>query len=373
MKKIGILTFHLSRNYGSVLQAYALKNELERICNTNCNLINYQPAGQKAAFRIIKKCTSMRAFVSNCYNLLFFFPLHKREKKFQDFVINFLNPIPSGVIGENALPLECNKYNVVVVGSDQIWSYKKAVVDSNLSYFLNFDGNYKRIAYAPSFGILETVESKDLLISLIKRFDFVSVRENNANDFLIENGIASHHVIDPTFFLSKDEWKNLIEDEPIIKGKYIFYYSIGCSTYSIKCTQKLAKALKLPVVNPLTNPRECFSGFKEYRSAGPLDFLNLIYYADFVCTESFHGLAFSLIFRKKFAAIFSKDKNGQLIKEARKYSLLEKLGALGNIFTIDIDVNSFLSSIYKDNYSEKIDCFKKESTKLLVTALDESL
>ena len=369
--RIGILTFHLSRNYGSVLQAYALKKELERISTINCDIINYQPSGQKAAFKIIRKCTSLRTFIADCYNIFYFLPLYKKEKKFQSFVLNLLAPTPSYVINEDSLPLECNKYDIIVVGSDQIWSYKKAVVDSNLSYFLNFSGNYKRIAYAPSFGVLETIENKDLIISLIKRFDFVSIREKNGNDFLIENGIKSYHVIDPTFFLSQDEWKKLIGNKPIIKGKYIFYYSIGCSSYSIKCTQKVAKVLNLPVVNPLTNPRECFSGFKSFRSMGPLEFLNLLYYADFVCTESFHGLAFSLIFNKKFAAIFSKDKKGNLIKEARKYSLLERLDALENIFTLDIDVRNFLSDIYENDHSEKIECFKTESTKLLEMALNK--
>lgn len=39
MKKIGIITFHRAKNYGAVLQAYALQHTLEQL-GSNCEIVD---------------------------------------------------------------------------------------------------------------------------------------------------------------------------------------------------------------------------------------------------------------------------------------------------------------------------------------------
>ena len=41
MKKIGIITFHRAKNYGAVLQAYALQHTLEQL-GSNCEIVDYK-------------------------------------------------------------------------------------------------------------------------------------------------------------------------------------------------------------------------------------------------------------------------------------------------------------------------------------------
>ena len=41
MKKIGIITFHRAKNYGAVLQAYALQHTLEQL-GSDCEIVDYK-------------------------------------------------------------------------------------------------------------------------------------------------------------------------------------------------------------------------------------------------------------------------------------------------------------------------------------------
>ena len=52
MKKTGILTFHAAYNFGSNLQAYALKNIITNL-GYDCEIINYRPELQKAMYSIV--------------------------------------------------------------------------------------------------------------------------------------------------------------------------------------------------------------------------------------------------------------------------------------------------------------------------------
>jgi hypothetical protein len=61
--------------------------------------------------------------------------------------------------------------------------------------------------------------------------------------------------------------------------------------------------------------------FKKYQCASPEQFVGLIKYADFVITTSFHGVAFSVLFKRPFYAVRLNDGN-----ESRIESLLDSLG-----------------------------------------------
>ena len=68
----------------------------------------------------------------------------------------------------------------------------------------------------------------------------------------------------------------------------------------------------------IVNPR------REVRSvhdAGPLEFMDLIRNARFVCTSSFHTMAFAIHFHKDFYVV--RHSNG---RNTRMQSLLEQLG-----------------------------------------------
>ena len=104
--------------------------------------------------------------------------------------------------------------------------------------------------------------------------------------------------LDPTLLLHKEDWKKKI-DEPLVKEKYLLIYSFGMTDemYQTVCRISAEKKIK-PIM--LTNSIRLYKNIKKAVGVGPLEFLNLFYYADFVLTNSFHGMAFSINFNKDF-------------------------------------------------------------------------
>lgn len=56
--------------------------------------------------------------------------------------------------------------------------------------------------------------------------------------------------------------------------------------------------------------------------AGPAEFLGWLKNASFICTNSFHGMAFSLIYRKDFLSVAHRSTN------SRSHSLLQQCGLI---------------------------------------------
>ena len=110
---------------------------------------------------------------------------------------------------------QTNQFDAIIVGSDQVW---RPLYNSNIEdYFIGFDeyGDFKRIAYAASFGISSwefDVNQTQKCSSLLKKFNAVSVREFSGAD-LCSNyfNVRAKVVLDPTLLLNKYDYIHLID------------------------------------------------------------------------------------------------------------------------------------------------------------------
>ena len=68
-KKVGILTFHRAKNYGSVLQAYALQKYLADKLGIENELIDYIPSGQEEFYKLFVPITNIRNLIGNILKL----------------------------------------------------------------------------------------------------------------------------------------------------------------------------------------------------------------------------------------------------------------------------------------------------------------
>ncbi len=90
MKKIGILTFHESNNYGAVLQAFALRKTTENLANLPVEIINYKPnflPKPKPNFPMFKIDTKYCRELAKYFwqYFLFFLPISQRKiEKFSE-------------------------------------------------------------------------------------------------------------------------------------------------------------------------------------------------------------------------------------------------------------------------------------------------
>lgn len=214
--------------------------------------------------------------------------------------------------------------DVLITGSDQIWSYPDP------GYFLNFGPkDTLRIAYAPSFGGIKTDNAlrKAQYRNLIKRLDVLTVRESGGVDLCRSLGFnQAEQVPDPSFLLTPDHYRN-IEVSEQDNNDYIFLYLLGNPIdISIDAIFKWAEGHNLKVKYVGAQGRDD-SYPKLYPNVD--EWIGLIDNAKYVITNSFHGMAISIIFNKKFLVIpvsssFSR-MNGRITDTLTHLSLTNRV------------------------------------------------
>lgn len=356
MNKIGIMTFHKSINYGSVLQAYALQQAVNKL-GFSSEVIDYEPDNYKylyGYFRIPKNSTNIKHDIINLRNLPL---LMRRRKKFAEFRNTSLKMSSKQYKFGNKMDDLDNDYNFVICGSDQIWNPKAK--DSDVNYFLPNSLNIKKISYAVSLndGGASEFDDAQQYKKYLMDFDALSVREQSGKTELekfLENKKTVEVVLDPSL-LHKKETYYPICSERIIKQPYIFFYSVNHNKSTIEAVNILSKRLNLPVYYLYTNTstRRTYKTYPEFEymkhDVAPQDFISLIRYADFVITDSFHGTAFSIAFEKKFYSIGKTDSEGKKIRDERICNILASLGIEDRFITqTDAESVDFADIDYKD-------------------------
>lgn len=325
---IGIVTFHGSHNHGSMLQAYATQQAISSL-GYSCEIINFRMQSQKEYYALYQtKYGKMRFFRG-----LLLAPIHYTRKKcaskFEEFLSTMYTLSGEELQTYKDLEKICDKYDIYLSGSDQIWSghipeFKESKVDYTGVYFLDFVAPDKRkISYASSTGTatLEELEQKK---SLLEQYSFISVRESSGAACL--NKFLDSHVSvmpDPTLLLSGEQWREIERKKPLVNGKYIFLYTLGGIRPGLMWARYLTKlgckfGLKVVCVAPFFPI--AFPGVTCLVNVGPKDFINLIDNAELIITDSFHGTAFSINLEKPFYSLSLPQR-----KDERKINLMNQL------------------------------------------------
>lgn len=292
MNKVLIVTLQ-GDNFGNRLQNYALQTVIEKLGYEADTLtvkrIALQP-DQKVK-NVIKKILAafgLKRFIRNI-------SVRARRKSCRCFSIshihNYLFVPQHKLNGYNF-----KQYNAVVTGSDQVWHNWNSIPNELSYYYLEFIDQNKRIAYAPSFGFTEFPE-KD--IEIHKRgllgMKSLSCREKEGCDLIKSlTGRNALKVLDPTLLLRKEEWED-VEEKPKfnVPEQYLLQYMLGSVSNDFhEEIQEISKRRNLSIIN--INDKN--NG--ERYGISPAEFIWLIHHADTVCTDSFHGTVFSIIFER---------------------------------------------------------------------------
>lgn len=314
--KIGILTFNRALNYGAVWQCYALKQTCESLGHV-VETIDYNPFGHYTVRG------ALRHSPSSAYRLL------KMMYQFNRFVNNYLNPT---IHTESHDWIKQNppQDDIYIVGSDQVWA-NEIVGDYLNSYLLDFSpARVKRIAYAASTaGNMLCVDEQQL--RELKKFSAISVREKHSiSDIQEKVDISIVDVCDPSLLLKQEDYEPL-EQKPIWLPKhYLAYFNLAGDPFCENSAHKLGDQLDLPIVNVAGKYKKWAK--RNYIAPTPEQWLYIMHHADFICTNSFHGVAFSIIFRRPF--IYCEAKNiGHSQKINRIQNLLEQTHLLDRYIT----------------------------------------
>lgn len=350
MEKVGILTFHRAVNYGAALQAYALQKTIIQL-GYECEVIDYVTAEHEKRYDI-SNINPLEKIWYPKYNEM-------RHKKFQEFVESKLCTSGSTLHLKKEVEKVIGNYDIVIVGSDQIWN--PDCIRKNIAtdiYFLNLNNVNYKIAYAPSIGDNSTKQLKKYL-EFIKDFDYIWMREQTVADELsLELGREINSILDPVFLLNKEEWFQLARKK--YTGKpYLFYYEVREDDYSFQIAYEIAKREKLKIVTIGYHQRFFGKDVINCCDAGPIDFLNIIRNATMVVTTSFHGSALALIMEKPLLAIKQKEKDYRLI------DVLKLFGMESQYIDKHVDVDSVEckrvsdDTVHKERRKEAIDCLRE--------------
>ncbi len=233
-----------------------------------------------------------------------------------------------------------HEYNAVIVGSDQLWLPSNVMADY---YTLNWvPGIIRKIAYATSFGISAIPQKyQGKYISYLRRINYISAREISGQKIIKElTGRDVPLVSDPAMLLDASAWDEILDEEPFIKGKYVFCYFMGDNPKQRDFVKRLAREKSLQIV-ALLHLDQYIAADENYVDiapweVSPADFVNLVKNSECVCTDSFHGTVFSIIYSRPFYTFKRFNKKASLSTNTRITSLLTRLGLIDRLIT-DLD------------------------------------
>ncbi len=304
--KIAIVTLFDNINIGNKLQNYALQKILLKYARS-VETLTYTEAdkispdfGWKG--RLILKLKLPR------YKYLEKKAILERRKKFEEFSNSYIKscePRPFNSFGKDI----SDRYDFFVTGSDQVWhNYTNTTAEFDY-FFLTFVERSKRICFAPSFGfnIIQDI-FKDEYRERLNGFDVLCCREIQGCEMIKElTGRDVKLISDPTMGLSLNEW-SMIEKKPNynIPEHYILSYFIGPKDENtIISLASFAEVVNLPIIDVFD------INYMMYFCTSPDEFVYLISRADYVCTNSFHGTVFSIIFNRRVKLFDRTDKVGR--------------------------------------------------------------
>lgn len=378
--KMGVCIELKNNNYGSMLQSYATQIMLKKY-NIHFDLISYKK--KYTPFFVIKSIPRLfnrvvwqdklaerekRKFISAHPEVKESLGLRKKAyDMFRDMYFTAPNPV---FYGYNELVQKSKKYSTFLTGSDQLWS--PSGLPTNFYNLMFTEDNAVRISYASSFGVKQIPWYQyGRTKKYLERIQFISCRETSGADIVQKlTGRTVPVVSDPTMLFDCTEWNEMLPCDRVQEGKYIFSYILGTNREHREAVLKLSKKTGLPIVS-IHQYVEADLGFGDVsiENAGPAEFVDLIRNAEYICTDSFHGSVFSILYSKKFVVFNRYLENNRSSKNTRIENLCECLGVSHRRYSGDIVKDMELEIDY-NAVKEKLNGMRMNSRAYLESAFE---
>jgi len=310
--RIKTLTTYDVYNYGASLQAYALQKFLSDL-HHNVEIINYQPEylRRKYDYKWVNPESPFHKYKLSrvIYRVLKCIQRQTtlgRKRRFDEFNHHILRETPQQYLSYEALCENPPEADLYLVGIDQIWNVLYEA-GRDPAFYLEFVTKGRKASYAASFSYLD-IDADNLarIASSLSSFSHVSIREHQGLDILEKIGICGKWVLDPVFLISNEKWRQLMV--PFKKEHpYLLIYDFEGNSDLKSFAKEYAKKHGLRIVCIVDTYPYAFAD-KNYKAAGPQEFLTLLYNCDAFISNSFHGTAFSILFHKPVYA-FSRHRH----------------------------------------------------------------
>lgn len=350
-KTILLSSIYTGFNYGTSLQALAMKMLTEKY-GYDSKIVAHKSSLSKGRDIRISKILTMffrtmfRPSLFKKTFLTYTTSIGKNideitKKKFYQYTNDCINP---SLCSKTQIKKMSKEAFACVCGSAQIWNTEAVYVSP--MFYLRYAPKNKRIAYAPSLG-KEYVPNynKRLLKKYINEIPYVSVRETQGAKVIRD--LTSREVpvvLDPTLLFSYEDW-NKYSKKTFLEDYVLIYFLDEPSEKTIDLINKTyPDKKKISILYDF----ERYSKLKnhEHFSAGPSEFLDLIHGAEFIYTDSFHGLAFCINYNKKFY-IFDRNYGVASPQSSRIRSIIDLFGMKDAYITYDTEQVNYFNYDYE--------------------------
>ncbi len=310
---VAILTRHDVPNYGSFLQTLATQRIMEEL-SLSPTIIDYKRDDDTSSALIKQYCEDHKGILYKIYyNTLWRYShshiehLMKRER---ERYLHCSTPVNKETIGE-----VYGHYDLYLTGSDQVWntvgSGRTKEIDS--VYFWENAPSYANVfSYASSFGDnkLRNDEFQKCKKGL-EKFKHISVREESGIDILKKMGYTAKQLIDPTMLVESDYWRRIAETSSLrSKRKYALIYNLHSNSNMNDYILNDLKDSQLDIYSITTTFRKGIG--KNVFCPSIQDFLFYFMNASCIYADSFHAIAFSIIFNTPIVVMLPKQYSTRL-------------------------------------------------------------
>lgn len=354
--RIAIVTHPLMENYGGLLQNYALQQVLHKIVS-DAEVLTFDQVDSVSPF-LLRIGSQIK---SSLKKLIGKNSKPGEETEFNNFRKTFIAATAKAKSDRDMRRLDRRFHpDVIIVGSDQVWRPK--MVRSIEANFLAFSRCRNKISYAASFGTSEwefTREQMAKCKKLISTFSAISVREadgvNLCSSYL---GRSAKHVLDPTMLLNVEDYAAL--ENPVsgfIDSPFVFTYMLDTNATKRNFVKQTLQRLQLSEFNAARNAHGGMPGNRP----SPGEWLYGISKACLVVCDSFHGVAFSVIYKRDFYVLPNPERGNSRIE-----SILSLLGLESRMVS---DFPEFLEPINWDAVYMRLDKLRDISLNFLKEAI----
>ena len=307
-KLIAVSTFCSWTSYGSMLQAYALKQTLKSLGYDSYILID-RPVPTPLTKCRVSKTRNPKLLLQQYLNRRLLPAVTKQYQKSNQFMRDNIDIIYYR--GYRELALNYLKADYYLAGSDQVFNPNNPQPGF---YFEYVQDKSKLLTYACSMGKPQVSPEREAVFTVrLNNFKRISVREADNIPVLQKyNPNATYQTnIDPTFLLTAEQWRAKEKAYPI-EGKYILLYPLYWDKSLNKQIKKLRKESGLKVIGVFCSGFNTIECDEKLYDVGVDEFLWLVDHAEAVITSSFHGAAFATIFEKKVSLVINPDMPSRL-------------------------------------------------------------
>lgn len=380
-KKVALCLAYTGQNYGMLLQAFATQTIIENL-GWDTEIIDYHRTGLKKirisygllvseAKKIGKKLSGKKE-VSTVLDANHQKNAEMRKQTAEQFRKRRLHNIIS-IQGIDMLEEYAKKCASVLVGSDQQWL--PDIAFSNFRTLRFVPNNVNKVSYATSLGVSEYPNyCKKEAAQFLKRIDHISVREESGKKIieeLVDNDVTV--VLDPTYLLTREEWLALIPYVRQYTEPYLLCYFLGENKKAQEIARLYAKEHGLKVISIMSD-EVCADEYSfsdcVVTGEGPETFVNLIRGAECVMTDSFHGIAFSVINQRPFY-VFYRKRNGVQSRNTRIDNILTTWGVNDRLIQGQSDVTKAKPIDY-EKIQVVMDALRDKSLDFLANALNNN-